>query len=211
MKLLRVSVVCLAACTAALAQQWEFGGVGGGGFLSSVPVNSPSGSARAGFQDGAAFGAFVGQSLGSHLTGEIRYEHLQNNLQLTSGGQTARFSGYAHAVHYDLLWHTNRKNSKVQFFAAVGGGVKIFQGTGTEAAYQPLSQFGYFTKTRAFKPMVSVGAGMTVALSQRMFLRSEFRDFMTMFPTEIITPPNGAHYGSLLHDIVPLIGLDYIF
>ena len=211
MKILGVSILCLAACGAAFGQQWEFGGVGGGGFLSSVPVSSPAGSAHAGFQAGAAFGAFVGQSLYSHLTGEIRYEHMQNNLQLSSGGQTARFSGTAHAVHYDLLWHTNRKNSKVQFFGALGGGVKIFQGTGTEAAYQPLSQYGYFTKTHAIKPMISVGAGMTVALTPKMFFRTEFRDFLTMFPTEIITPPAGAHYGSLLHDIVPLVGINYLF
>ena len=38
--------------------------------------------------------------------------------------------------------------------------MKIFQGTGTEEAYQPFSQFGYFTKTRALKPMGSVGGGM---------------------------------------------------
>jgi hypothetical protein len=51
----------------------------------------------------------------------------------------------------------------VQFFAAAGGGMRIFQGTGTEAAYQPLSQFGYFTKTRVVKPMASVG-GKSCAL-----------------------------------------------
>jgi len=211
MRILGLSILLLTASGAAFAQQWEFGGVGGGGFLSNVAVSSTAGSSTAGFQPGAAFGAFFGQNLYSHLTGEIRYEYMQNNLQLTSGGQTARFSGIAHALHYDLLWHTNKKNSKVQYFAALGGGMKIFQGTGTEAAYQPLSQFGYFTKTRTMKPMVSAGAGMTFALSQRMYLRTEFRDFITMFPKEIITPPSGAKYGSLLHDFVPMVGIDYVF
>lgn len=210
MKTIGLSILFLAS-SAAFAQQWEFGGMGGGGFLSHVPVTSPYGSATAGFQPGAAFGAFFGQNLYSHLTGEIRYEYMQNNLQLSSGGQSATFSGAAHAVHYDLLYHTNRKDSKAQVFAALGGGMKIFEGTGTEAAYQPLSQYGYFTKTRAIKPMVSAGAGVNISLSRRMYLRAEFRDFITMFPKEIITPAPGAKYGRFLQDFVPMVGIDYVF
>src|SRR5579863_5837455 len=211
MKSLVVSFLLIAAAGACFAQQWEFGGVGGAGFLSNVNVSSPAGSAAAGFQTGGAFGAFFGQSISSHIAGEVRYEFLQSNLQLSSGGSTANFSGRAHAVHYDLILHTNRKNSPVQFFAAVGGGMKIFQGTGTEAAYQPLSQFGYFTKTRAVKPMASVGGGMTYRMSQRIYLRTEFRDFITPFPTQLITPAPNAKYGSILHDFVPMVGMDYVF
>lgn len=211
MRTLGFPILLLAASAAGYSQQWEFGGVGGGSFLTNVSVSSPAGAATAGFQPGGAFGAFFGQNLYSHLTGELRYEYLLSNLQLSSGGTTATFSGAAHAVHYDLLWHTTRQEAKVQYFAALGGGMKIFQGTGTEAAYQPLSQFGYFTKTRALKPMVSVGAGLTYALTRRMYLRAEFRDFITMFPKEIITPPAGAKYGSLLQNFVPMVGIDYVF
>jgi hypothetical protein len=211
MKNLVVSTLLIAASGTCFAQQWEFGGVGGAGFLSNVNVSSPAGSASAGFQTGGTFGAFVGQSISSHIAGEVRYEFLQSNLQLSSGGSSAHFSGYAHAVHYDLILHTNRKDSPVQFFAAVGGGMKIFQGTGTEAAYQPLSQFGYFTKTRAVKPMASVGGGMTYRMSQRIYLRTEFRDFITPFPTQLITPAPNAKYGSILHDFVPMVGMDYVF
>ncbi len=211
MKYLGLSILFLAASGAAFAQQWEFGGVGGGGFLSNVSASGPIGAATAGFQPGAAVGAFFGQNLFAHFTGEVHYEYMQNNLQLSSGSQTARFNGMAHAIHYDLLWHTNKKNSKVQFFVAAGGGMKIYQGTGTESAYQPLSQFGYFTKTRALKPMGTVGAGMTYQLTQRMYLRTEFRDFITPFPTEIITPPQNVKYGTLLHDFVPMVGIDYVF
>ncbi len=211
MKSLGLSILVLSLSGAAFAQQWEFGGLGGGGFLSTVSASSSLGSATAGFQPGAAVGAYFGQNLFPHFTGEIRYEFMQNNLQLSSGGQTTHFSGFAHAIHYDLLWHTNKKNSKVQFFVAVGGGVKIFQGTGTEVAYQPLSQFGYFTKTRVLKPMASVGAGATWALSRNVFLRTEMRDFITAFPTEVITPPQNVKYGTLLHDIVPMVGIDYVF
>jgi hypothetical protein len=212
MKTIATTVMILAAAAAAgLAQTWEFGAIGGGSFLPGVPVSGSAGSATAGFQTGFTAGAFVGQNLYQHLSGEIRYEFLQNNLRLSSGGTSAQFSGQAHAVHYDLIWHTARKESPLQFFAAVGGGMKIFRGTGAEEAYQPLSQFGYFTKTQAVKPMASVGGGLTYRLSQHVFLRAEFRDFITPFPTELITPAPGQKFGSLLQDFVPMVGLAYLF
>src|SRR5579872_5640415 len=103
---LGLSILFIAAAGSCFAQQWEFGGVGGAGFLSNVNVSGPSGSAKAGFQPGGVVGAFFGQSIGTHLAGEIRYEYLQSNLQLSSSGSTAHFSGNAHAIHYDLIYHT---------------------------------------------------------------------------------------------------------
>jgi len=210
MRSLVFSVVILAAASTAFAQQWEFGAVGGGSLLSDVSVSGPAGKATAGFAPGAAFGAFFGENLYTHLTGEVRYEYLQSDLRLSSGGQSAQFTGGQHALHFDMLYHTNRKESRTQFFASLGGGVKVFQGTGAPEAYQALSQIGYFTKTQAIKPMVSVGGGLTFQLAPRIFLRAEVRDFITAFPTELITPAPGMKFGSLLNDIVPLVGITYV-
>lgn len=209
MKTLAFSFLLVAAAGSGFAQQWEFGGLGGGSFLSSVNAAGPLGSANAGFANGASFGAFFGQNLYRNLGGEVRYEYLQSDLSLSSGGQRAQFTGNAHAIHYDLIYHTSKKNSPVQFFAAVGGGMKIFRGTGTEAAYQPLSQFGYFTKTQALKPMVDAGAGFTYQLKPHLFLRAEIRDFITAFPTQVLTPAPGMKYGSILQNIVPMVGIVY--
>jgi len=210
MRSLVISVVILAAAHAAFAQQWEFGAVGGGSLLSDVSVSGPAGKATAGFAPGAAFGAFFGENLYPHLTGELRYEYLQSDLRLSSNGQSAQFTGAAHAVHFDLLYHTNKKESRTQFFAALGGGMKLFRGTGAPEAYQPLSQFGYFTRTQAIKPMVSMGGGLTFQLAPTIFLRAEVRDFITAFPTQLITPAPGMKFGSLLNDIVPLVGITYV-
>jgi hypothetical protein len=190
------------------AQQWEFGGVAGGGFLNTVTATNSVGAATAGFQSGAVFGGFIGNNLYKHIGGELRYTYLQSDLKLSSGGQTASFAGQSHAIHYDLILHT-RNSSKAQLFVAAGGGVKIFRGTGAEAAYQPLSQFGYFTKTQTFKPMASVGAGVKFALSRKMYLRTEFRDYITAFPKDVLTPPTNTKYGTLLHDFVPMVGLGF--
>jgi hypothetical protein len=190
------------------AQQWEFGGLAGGGFLSTVNATNQFGSATAGFSNGAAFGGYAGNNLYKHLGGELRYTYLQSNLKLSSGGQTATFSGQAHAIHYDLIFHTRNK-SKTQLFAAVGGGMKIFRGTGKEASFQPLSQFGFFTKTQTLKPMASVGAGVKFQIAPKIYLRTEFRDYITPFPKDVLTPPTGTKYGTLLHDFVPMVGLGF--
>jgi len=209
MKTIQLSVWMLAAGASCFAQQWEFGGLGGGSFVPGAAVSSPLGSATAGFQTGASAGAFVGQNLYPHISGELRYEFLQSNLRLSSGGTEATFSGVAHMIHYDVLFHTNKKGSRTQYFAAVGGGLKVFNGTGAEAAYQPLSQYAYFTKTQVLKPMASVGAGIKYALTPRIVLRTEVRDFITMFPKDLIAPAPGAKFGGLLHDFVPMVGISY--
>src|ERR1017187_3295822 len=119
MRTLGVSILLLAAASACcFGQQWEFGGLGGAGFLSNVNVSSPYGSATTGFQNGLAAGAFVGQNLYPHISGELHYEFLQSGLQIKSGGQQASFSGNSHAFHYDVILHTNKKGSRTQFFVA---------------------------------------------------------------------------------------------
>ena len=210
MRRIAITTLSLAALAAScFGQQWEFGGMGGAGFLSNVNVSSPAGSATAGFQTGGAVGGFIGQNLYSHLSGELRYAYLQNDLHIQSGGTNATFTGSAHVLHYDILWHTNRKGSRMQAFVAVGGGLKIFRGTGAEEAYQPNYQFGYMTKTQQLKPMADVGAGLRFELRPRLVLRTEFRDYITAFPNQVIAPAPGAKYGSILNDFVPMVGVSY--
>jgi Outer membrane protein beta-barrel domain len=211
MRTIVFSIVIFSAASSAFSQQWEFGAVGGGGFLSNVSAKGAAGNAITGFAPGAAFGAFLGNSLNRNISGEIHYEYLQNNLRLSSGGQTAQFAGASQTIHYDVVYHTSRKESNVQFFAALGGGVKLFRGTGAEAAYQPLSQFGYFTRTQAIKPMIGVGGGFTYRLSNRLFLRAEIRDFITPFPTAVLTPAPGVKFGSVLQALMPMLGLSYVY
>jgi hypothetical protein len=203
----RIILLTAAATLSAYAQKWEFGGLAGAGFLNNVDVTAPAGAATAGFANGAAFGGYVGYNTYKHIGGEIRYSYMQSDLKLTGSGSEATFNGHSHAIHYDVVFHTNKRGAKADFFAAVGGGVKIFQGTGTEHAAQPLSQYGYFTKTQAFKPMMTFAAGVKIRLAPRVFLRSEIRDYVTQFPEELIAAPPGVKYGSLLHDIVPVVGI----
>jgi hypothetical protein len=210
MKTIRHSLLFLTAAAGAFAQQWEIGGNVGGSFLPGVSVSGPMGSATTGFQTGIAAGAWLGQRISRHVGGEVRYNFMQSNLKLDSGGTSTSFSGQTHAVYYDVLIHTGAaKESRAQVFAAVGGGMKIFRGTGKEAAFQPLSQFAYLTKTQEVKPMLSFGGGVKFKLAPHMAMRVEVRDFLTPFPKNVITPAPGAKIGAMLHNIVPMVGISY--
>lgn len=211
MKTIGKTLLLLAFGLCASAQQWEVGGIGGVGFLDTVHVSGVNGSATAGFSPGVVAGAFFGQNLNAHWSGEVRYEFFDSNLKLSGAGSSASFSGVAHAIHYDLLYHTNRKGSPVQFFVAAGGGMKVFDGTGAPEAYQPLMQFGYFTQTHQLKPMLSVGGGLSYKLSDHLYLRTEIRDFISPFPDNVIAPPPGVKYGKVLQNLVPMADIEYRF
>jgi hypothetical protein len=196
---------------ACLAQTWEVGGAGGVNAALGVNATGAAGSATAGFQPGVAASFVFGQNLYTRLSGELRYTYLQDDLKLSSGGTQATFGGAAHAVHYDLLWHFGTGEAKVQPFVAVGGGMKLYEGTGKEESYQPLSQFAYLTRTQQLEPMVSAGGGVRMALTPRVILRAEFRDYLTPFPSQVIAAAPGVHISGWTHDFVPMIGISYLF
>ena len=64
-------------------------------------------------------------------------------------------------------------------------------------------------KTQQLKPMGDVGAGLRFELTPHVFMRTEFRDYITPFPEAIIAPAPGAKFGKILNDIVPTVSLSY--
>src|SRR5258708_30714688 len=98
MTTIRRSILLLAAASAScFAQQWEFGGNAGGGFVPGTPITSTLGSATTGFQSGFAAGGFVGQNLYRHVSGEFRYTFMQSNLPIQNRGAAGTLSGKSHA------------------------------------------------------------------------------------------------------------------
>ena len=152
--------LALSLAGACAAQEWEVGGMASYGFYRNLDAVGSAGTALAGFSPGAAFGGVLGHNSSSRISGEFRYSYLANDLKLSSAGTTAHFGGTAHAFHYDLILHPRpRHGSKVLPFVAMGGGMKVYEGTGHEVAYQPLSDIALLTKTREVKAMISVGGG----------------------------------------------------
>jgi len=196
---------------ACLAQNWEVGGMFGGGFTNPRTVSTVSGNATAGFAHGIATGGLFGQTLSSRISGEFRYTVDFNDLRISSSGTSATFKGQTHSIHYDILVSGRSQRSRVRPFAVAGGGMRDFRGVGTESPYQPLSSFALLTKTSQWTPVVTFGAGIKYAISPRVLLRVEVRDYFSRFPTEVIAPAQDAHLSGWLHDVVPMAGITFLF
>jgi hypothetical protein len=193
------------------AQEWEIGGIGGAGFAGGVNVATATASATTGLKSGPAFGVFAGSNLYPRLSGEIRYTYQMSDLKISGGGTEAGFTGVAHVIHYDVLYHPARKHSRMQPFVAAGGGVKLYRGTGKEQAYQPLSNFAYLTKTQDLRPLIAAGGGIKYRIAEHLIFRAEVRDYITPFPNKVITPAPGAKIGGWLQDFVPMFGFSFTF
>lgn len=196
-------------CSAAMAQGWEVGGGVGGGFYTSQDVTSSAGSASAKLQTGVAGGAWVGNNFKGHLSGEVRYEFQTGNLSLSSGGTTVNFGAHTQQFHYDVMWHFTPSESRIRPFVEGGAGVKLYQGTGMQMVYQPLSNFALLTQQQDLRALVSVAGGVKVQLSPHMQLRLDVHDYLTPFPKNVITPNAGAKVSGWLMDFVPMVGISY--
>jgi Outer membrane protein beta-barrel domain len=206
------AAVALSLSGVAMAQDWELGGMASYAFFKNQSLLSPDGPASAGFKSGPAFGGVLGYNAPNRwIGGEFRYTYQDSPLKVSAAGSEATFGGRSHLVHYDVLIHPPQHRSRLQPFAAVGGGLAVFRGTGDEQAYQPLSNYAILTHTQDLKPLISVGGGIKYQFTPRLFFRAEFRDYITRFPTKVITPIPGNTVGGWLNNFVPMFGLSYVF
>ena len=193
------------------AQQWTMGAGAGGSIYRDASLTNATGSVSAGVASQAAAGIVVGDDANKFIGGEFRYTYIGGDLRLKSSSQTATMSSDSHAFHYDFLLYATPREARIRPFAAAGGGVKYYRATGGEKSFQPLSNFGFLTKTHQLEPMISFGGGVKCALTRHAQFRVDFRDYVTPFPTKVITPAPGSKSHGWLHDFVPMAGLSYVF
>ena len=207
--LLLIPVLSL-GLTAQAQSNFEIGGLALATAYNSAGVKSGPSLGSIGFQPGPSVGGFLGQNLSERIGGEVRYLYAQNNLKLSSGGAQTTFSGRSHIVHYDLLLSPVRRRARIRPYVAGGGGLKYYQGTGTEQAIQPLSNLAILTKTNETLPTVDFGGGVKIRTSSRMTFRVEFRDYITKVPKVFAASP-GAKISGILHQWVPAFGVSWTF
>jgi hypothetical protein len=210
MKLVRMLVVCAVVLPAAWGQKWEIGGEVGGGFYNSVDIPSPDGTASAKIQTGLVGSVWVGNYSHNKWGGELRYDYQMGDFQLSQGSTQATFAARSQDVHYDLLYHFTGGESRVQPFVAVGAGIKIYQGTGTQVVYQPLSNIALLTQAQDLVPMASAGAGLKFKLAPHLMLRLDVHDYITPFPKQVITPVTNKTPG-WIQDFIPMAGFAFVF
>jgi hypothetical protein len=210
MRSVRTLLVCAAvAIPAATAQKWEFGGGVGGGFYTSQDVSLPGSSASAKIASNIAGSAWLVNNKGDHWGGELRVDYQLGDLRLSQGGTQASFGARSYGLHYDVQYHFAPNGSRIRPYVSLGAGIKVYQGTGTEVVFQPLSQYALLTKDQDLTPAISGGFGIKVQLSPHMQLRAEVNDFATPFPKKVIAPNSGASAGGWMHDFVPMVGISY--
>jgi hypothetical protein len=202
------AVVC---ALPAFAQKYEFGVHGGVSMYNKKTVTNSRGSADAGFKLGYAGGFTLGHNMYEHVGGEIRYTFLYNDMKVESGSTKATFGSQAHVIHYDFLIHAADTAAPIRPYVAIGAGFKQFRGTGTEQVFQPLSDIAILTKTTDLKPMVSVGGGVKVKLTDKIWLRLDAHDFLTEFPKNVITPAPGSSVSGWVNNIVGTGGITFTF
>lgn len=196
----------------AFAQKWEVGFAAGGSFLTSETITNPAGNADATRDPGLALSAFLDNTIGSGLFGgELRYDHENGDLKLSSGGTSVKFGSQSNAIHYDFVYNFTSSEAAVRPFVLAGGGVKWYSGTGAEQVYQPLSNIAVFSDVRDMRPMVSVGAGVKFNIAKATLLRLEVHDYLTPFPSSLIAPVSGSSVGGWLQDFVVSAGLSFGF
>src|ERR1700722_6076275 len=207
-----MSLAIAVATPTAFAQKWEVGFGAGGSFLTSETIDSPEGNANATRNPGLALSAWLDNNIGSGLFGgELRYDHENGDLKLSSGGTSTTFGSQSNAVHYDFLVNFTSSEAAIRPFVAAGGGVKWYSGTGTEQVVQPLSNIAVFSDVRDMRALVSVGAGVKFNIAKSLLMRLEVHDYLTPFPSTLFASVTGSSVSGWLQDFVVSAGFSFGF
>src|SRR5262252_7233745 len=124
-----LGIVLFFFSTVCCAQNKQVGFAGGFGFYHDATVTAPSGEAHAGFGPRFAAGVVVGERFGDHLGGEFRYTFQDGDSELRTGALEANLDAHAHSFLVDLLIYSRSRGPKLQPYAAVGFGLKIYDAT----------------------------------------------------------------------------------
>jgi hypothetical protein len=209
-----VLAACLALsglASAASAQQWEIGGLGGFAYTPKWSVKAASGSqADAGFKSGAIVGAW-GAHNGRRVGGELRYLYRYGSGELAAGGAMQTFAAHQQSATYSVLWHFSDRGAAVRPYIAFGGGARWLQGTGRQVAVPPLFQYGAFVQGTEILPVVDIGAGVKFRVGRNALIRLEIRDYFGPLPGTVLSVAPAATMSGWYHDLTPMLGIGFAF
>ena len=103
------------------------------------------------------------------------------------------------------------RDAHIRPYFAGGGGLKYYQGTGTEQAFQPLSNLALLTRTNEALPMGDFGGGIKFRPTGRMTFRVELRDYITKVPSKVLAASPGARSSGIFHQWAPAFGVSWTF
>ena len=212
MKTLRHSLLFLTAAAGAFAQQWEIGGNVGGSFLPGRVRHRAHGLGNHGLpRRGIAAGVWLGQRISRHIGGEVRYNFMQSNLKLESGGTSTNFLG---PDPRDLLRHPDphgpAKESRAQSYR------------GRRRRHEDLPRHGQGSRLPAAQPVrlphQDAGSEADAELRRRHEVQAcPARVDARRGPRFPDAVPEGSDHArarrqrsaAMLHNIVPMVGISY--
>mgnify|MGYP003338741369 CR=1 FL=1 len=70
---------------------------------------------------------------------------------------------------------------------------------------------GLYTHWASGTTTVSLGAGVKWQIAKSLQFRLEVHDYLTQFPKQVIAPNTGTKLDGWLNNIVPMVGISYLF
>jgi len=127
MKTIEAQFSCCRLLRPAASPGLEFGVAGGYAKRPATGDGDSAGGYGTAVRSGRRLSVYVGQNKAGLWAANCVQLH-PGDARIESGGASTTFGAVTNEVHYDMMFHTSSK-ARVQVFLAVGGGVKIFQGT----------------------------------------------------------------------------------
>jgi hypothetical protein len=210
---LNLVLVALATSPVCFSQEWELGGTGGYAWSINPSISNPnsSPSVQAGFPSRPVFGVVFDQNLYQYLGGEIRYLFRFGGPQLQYQGTPASMTGCSNALTYDLMVHMAPRDVNIRPFASGGAVIKIYTGTGVAAPGQPLAGYALLRPVTQVEPAIDLGVGIKWLFAKHTQLRTDFRVYMTPLPNQIFRPTGLSAIHGWVYDLVPQVGVSYVF
>jgi hypothetical protein len=150
---------------ASFVQNWEVGGMFGGGFTTGLTVTNPSVTQPRGFRT-----AFHGRRSGPDpkLTLERRAPPTQSTTAISASPAQAH-PLLTPSIHYDILVSKRSHRTRIRPFVLLEA-CAIFEALARKLPTSR-SAVALLTKTNQWKPVVTLGSGIKYCLSRRVLLR----------------------------------------
>ena len=149
------------------------------------------------------------KSLSERVAIEGRYIYQDGDLQILGRSAEANLDGDSSALLGELICSLFGRHASLKPYFAAGGGVRVYRGTQNPAADEPLMDLALLHHVTQTVGLVSYGGGAKWHFAEHWWVRLDLRDYVTPFPTQVISPAAGMHLNGWLHDFVPTLGLSW--
>lgn len=209
MRLILLTFAISASVAGCFAQDWEFGGgVGYGWVLDTALTGAPK--AQVGLAPRGVFTVALGENPHNYIGGELQYLFRPGGTQLRSNGTVETASGYSNVIVYNMLVHMTPRESTFRPFVGAGAGIKIYTNSDLLLP-QPLVSVAFLAPGTQVEPAISLEGGAKYLLPHHVQLRLEMRAYTTPTPNDLVKPIYPSRTKGWIFDLTPMASVAYVF